>query len=181
MHIHAWIAAHMHASIVAFLILAGLTYYGVGALAEHSLKVERLPEKGLAYTTENLKTLAANRTMASKYVFPVLVPLDLLVMILLAASMALGSAFWARSMGLPPEAIWIVLLLPAAYVAADLIEDSMLVVMLTYQETINDAFVGWMKVFTVIKMGSVLGAGAQTLGFLILALGKCAWAWVRGS
>ena len=58
--------------------------------------------------------------------------------------------------------------------AVDLGEDSILALMLTYPETITDSLVSTLKGLTIVKLGCVTAAAAQTLGFLILSVGKAA-------
>lgn len=164
-----------NAWLVVFVVTAWGIFWCVGEIAERGLGVKRFPEKTLSYAVSDLENLAKNeKATAAKYVAPVLFPLDLFVMILLGGSMALASLFWARGLGLPPAWLWIALLLPVAYVAVDLAEDSLLAVALTHPDTIA-GLSGLLRTLTTIKMAAVFGALIETAGLLAWSVVKLGW------
>ncbi len=59
-----------------------------------------------------------------KYVFPILFPLDLVVMLALAGAMGAASSHWLAQ--IYPSAAWLGLVVPAVYLLSDLIEDCLL-------------------------------------------------------
>jgi hypothetical protein len=155
-----------------FVVAAWAIFWCAGEFIERGLGVKRFPEKSLSYEVRDIKDLAQNhKATAAKYVMPVLFPIDLFVMILLGGSMALASVLWARGLGLSPHWLWLVLLLPVAYVAVDLAEDTLLAVMLTLPGTI-DGLSGPVRALTAIKMATVFGAAIETAGLFAWSVGK---------
>jgi hypothetical protein len=107
---------------------------------------------------------------ARDYVFPVLFPIDLLFLVFLGATLAMISAMAAGSIGSLSGIMWLFVLVPALYVAADLAEDTLLAVMLTFPTTISETVYGIVQVLTTVKIVSVLFALAQTAILFVAAL-----------
>ena len=139
-------------------VIAHVIFKAVGILAACK-KVDRSVERSLRYSTEDLRTAAAN---GRAYIFPFLFPLDLIVMLALAGSLALAAQYW----GSP---IWVV---PACvYLAFDLAEDGLLVLMLSGHVPISDRTVPVLKVLTGIKLLTVWIAEFIALAAFAVALG----------
>jgi hypothetical protein len=128
-------------------------------------------------TPDNLKAWVADHpTSAAQYALRV-VPMDVVYLLALGAFLGLASNWLATDMQWPASVagipMWMILwLLPALYVATDLIEDSMIAMLLTFPDFIGAATVGALKAAKAIKIVSV-GAGIS----LTVALGimGCFW------
>lgn len=108
-------------AIIAALLVAGAAFQGVKTYAAKHY-VDRSVEKHLFYKVDKLSD------SSGKYVVPVLFPFDLIVMLLLAASLGWASATWGpQGLGGSPSYY---LILPLAYLAFDFAEDSLLVLLL---------------------------------------------------
>jgi hypothetical protein len=97
-------------------------FFGVGVFAESHFKgtgfASRFPERDITYSAAQLYAFASDRAeLATFYVFPILFPLDLFVMILIAGSSALASILWAKYINLPIGLVWLVVRFPAVYLA----------------------------------------------------------------
>jgi hypothetical protein len=124
--------------LACFLAVAWITFWLVRRYAKIHLEVaighqtvefpSRFPERNL-YTAAQLSDFVREHPARSRfYVRPVLFPLDVIVMVLLGASMAAASYYWTvRSLPVGWTSwAWATLIFPALYVIADLIEDIML-------------------------------------------------------
>jgi hypothetical protein len=157
-----------------FLLTAGTVYWGVGKLGErmsvHYGARELYPrflEKDTSYEIADVQNFVKNKPRAARYyVFPLLFPLDLLVLILLGGAMAYASVMSARYVGVPTYWIWLTLLLPTLYVAVDLVEDTLLALLLTDESSRTVSFVGFIKAVTTVKLGAIYSAIAQTVALL---------------
>lgn len=112
----------MHVPIVVTLLIAHAAFLMVGAYAE-SLQVVRLPEKVWGFV---LPDGFADST--GRYIMPVLFPLDLIVMVLVAGATAWAAATWGPQISGWPVVLFLVL--PLAYLAFDLVEDGLLILVL---------------------------------------------------
>ncbi|VIO67175.1 hypothetical protein [Bradyrhizobium ivorense] len=120
----------------------------------------RFPET-LSYTANQLGELVTS-DLRMKYVFPILFPLDLIVMLALAGAMGAASSHWIGR--LYPSFAWLGLLVPAVYLLSDLIEDCLLAWLLLRGDP-NEAArsVPKLKAITTIKLVSISAAIALTL------------------
>jgi hypothetical protein len=152
------------------VILAGLVviafgiFWGVGKYADRVFAkrfATRFPEKTLSYTADELGKLVAS-DLRMKYVFPILFPLDLFVMLALSLSMGAASSHWINRVH--PPAAWLGLLVPGVYLLSDLIEDCLLGWLLLRGDP-NEAArtVPMLKAITTIKFVSFAAAIALTL------------------
>jgi hypothetical protein len=164
------------AFLVVLFIAAGLlVYWGVGKLGQRMAVTYSAPElyprmfeKNTDYDLSRVQTFVSNNPKAANYyVFPLLFPLDLFVMILLGGAAAYASVMSARTLGVPLDWIWLVLVLPVFYVAFDLVEDTLLALLLTDERTHTESFIWFVKSITTVKLASVIAAGAQTAALLV--------------
>jgi hypothetical protein len=113
---------------------------------------KRFLERREPYTAETLKTwVTGNPEYAKRYAFPVLFPLDLLFMIFLGAFLGVGSVSSAESLEWLKRMAWLFAILPALYVAVDLIEDVLLARLVLSPENINESSVALAKAMTTAK------------------------------
>lgn len=144
-----------HVAIVVFLIVAAAVFIFVGNYASRH-GVDRSPEKQFLYSIPDGLTDKTKR-----YVVPVLFPLDLIVMVLLSGSLALASMTWG-SYGLGGRP-WLFLILPLAYLVFDLIEDSLLILVLTGSLQLGGVLRVVLQWFTAGKMITLVMGGIQTI------------------
>jgi hypothetical protein len=112
---------------------------------------------------------------AKAYVWPVLFPLDLIMMAFLAMFLAVGSVTFGAYVPWAADRTWLILALPIAYFAIDLAEDSWLAWLLTNPAGITYGRVGFLKTLTVAKFVSLGLAYVQC----ILLFGLALRAWSR--
>lgn len=158
-----------HQTVVT-MILAGLVVIAFGLfwwVGKYSDRIfakrfrTRFPEKTLSYTAEQLGELVTS-DLRMKYVFPILFPLDLIVMLALAGAMGAASSHWLAQTY--PSAAWLGLLVPAVYLLSDLIEDCLLAWLLLRGDPKAAArSVSTLKAITTIKLGSISAAIVVTV------------------
>ena len=158
-----------HQAVVT-IILAGLVviafglFWWVGKYSDRIFAMRfrtRFPEKTLSYTAEQLGDLVTS-DLRMKYVFPILFPLDLIVMLALAGAMGAASSHWLAQTY--PSAAWLGLLVPAVYLLSDLIEDCLLGWLLLHGDPKAAArSVSTLKAITTIKLGSISAAVVVTV------------------
>ena len=159
------------------LLVATFVLYGVSRMAAKSFGQEvaaRFLELGptsRAYTADSLaRWVEANRRDAHRYAVPVLFPVDLLFMACLAAFLAFASVALGAGTGRLAGVLWLFTLLPAAYLAVDLAEDTMLACFLLSPHRITPALVKAAHVLTTLKIAT-LGVSVAQFGILgVLAL-----------
>lgn len=174
---------HWLYSFLAFLFIAvaGIVFQAVGRYAEHRLTVKRgghvifasrFPERSLDYTTGQLRTFARkHRARAKFYRRPVLFPLDLIVMILLSASLGAATCLWLALGGLVP--FWLGAILPALYLLFDLSEGCHLARLLVDSTRIDKSTVNVLKWITRLKLFFIKASICQVvaaLGFYLLSI-----------
>jgi hypothetical protein len=162
-----------HEALVT-VILAGLVVIAFGlfwAVGKYSDRVfakrfrTRFPEKTLSYSADQLGALVQS-DLRMKYVFPILFPLDLAVMLALAGSMGAASSHWIHQ--LHPPAASLGLIVPAVYLLSDLIEDCLLGwLLLRGDPKVAARTVSILKAVTTIKLGSIFAAIALTLAAFV--------------
>ena len=156
-----------HQALVT-VILAGLVVIAFGLfwwVGRYSDRVfagsfpSRFPEKTLSYSGAQLGALVQS-SLRMKYVFPILFPLDLAVM--LALAMGAASSHWLNQ--IYPSAAWLGLVVPAVYLLSDLIEDCLLAWLLLHGDPHAAArSVSILKAITTIKLVSIFASIALTL------------------
>ncbi|WP_245284640.1 hypothetical protein [Bradyrhizobium sp. th.b2] len=158
-----------HQALVT-VILAGLVVIAFGLfwwVGSYSDRVfanrfrSRFPEKTLSYSGAQLGELVQS-DLRMKYVFPILFPLDLAVMLALAGAMGTASSYWLN-LSYPPAA-WLGLVVPAVYLLSDLIEDFLLGWLLLRGDPHGAArSASILKAITTIKLVSISASVALTL------------------
>lgn len=126
----------------------------------------RFPEKTLCYSVEKFRDLAA-ADVRKAYVVPLLFPLDLFVMMVLAGSM--GAAIWYW-LNLTSPAWTMLALIPLIYLVFDLAEDCLLAWMLQHGTAWADWVVWALKALTAVKFFSVIASMVVTAGAFLLWL-----------
>ena len=145
--------------------------------ADKEKLTSRFPEKApFSYDEGRLQTLKSNYpAVARQYVSPILFPFDLAFILIAGGSMLLASFYFTRMVGLPAHWVWLVLVLPVACVTVDLIEDSLLALMLKGTVGITAGSVLVLKALTVAKFASFTGAILATLVLTVWGL----WTFAR--
>ena len=184
--------------LACFLVFAWMTFWLVGRYAKTHLEVpigrqrvgfaSRFPERG-AYTAGQLGDFVRRHPHRSRfYILPVLFPLDVMVMILLGASMAAASYYWIlRSLPVGSSSwAWATLVFPALYVIADLIEDVILAWILSRSRTAAGGLtfqedVKRLKKATRAKMFFIFLTMGQTLLALLIyvIVTSCNWNFTK--
>ncbi|MCC8941730.1 hypothetical protein H8A99_36220 [Bradyrhizobium sp. Arg68] len=154
--------------LAALVVIAFGLFWWVGKYSERVFAKRfrsRFPEKTLSYTAGQLGELVTS-DLRMKYVFPILFPLDLIVMLALAGAMGAASSHWISQ--IYPSFAWLGLLVPAVYLLSDLIEDCLLAWLLLRGDP-NEAArsVPKLKAITTIKLVSISAAIALTLISLV--------------
>ncbi|MCC8974453.1 hypothetical protein H8B01_29325 [Bradyrhizobium sp. Cham227] len=125
----------------------------------------RFPEKTLSYTGDQLGELVQS-DLRMKYVFPILFPLDLIVMLALAGAMGAASSHWLSR--IYPSAAWLGLVVPAVYLLSDLIEDCLLAWLLLHGDPHAAArSVSILKAITTIKLVGIFASITLTLAAFV--------------
>ncbi|MGF6310538.1 hypothetical protein ABIB82_004709 [Bradyrhizobium sp. i1.8.4] len=146
------------------VVIAFGLFWWVGSYSDHVFANRfrtRFPEKTLGYTGEQLGQLVQS-DLRMKYVFPILFPLDLIVMLALAGAMGAASSHWLDQ--IYPSAAWLGLVVPAVYLLSDLIEDCLLAWLLLRGDPQAAArSVSVLKAITTIKLVSIFASIVLTL------------------
>jgi len=157
--------------LALFLLVVTVSLFIAGRLLARRVGGEvsrRFLETKTDYTNDSLRTWISKHEREAKwYAFPILVPVDLLFMVFLAALLALASVALAGQIGALREHAWLFTALPALYLAADLAEDALLVRFLFAPEAIGPAMVRCTQVLTKVKIWSVKSAALQTAALLV--------------
>ena len=127
----------------------------------------------------NLKSWVSNHPVSAAQYARRVMPMDILYLLALGSFLGLASNWLAADMQWPasfagvPIRIWL-WLLPALYIAADIVEDLMIATLMTSPRLIEPATVRALTTIKGTKIGSVGAAMLQTavLGVLALLWGK---------
>ena len=142
-----------------------------------SFKVPGSPDSEAALNEANFATWLAkpdNQASRRGYAFPVLFPLDILFLVALGSLLGMVSLLLAGQVGpLRGWPVWVWWLFPVAYLAFDLLEDVLLIALLTMPSLLNGGTFRALSAFTSGKIGTVIVAIGQ-VGLLALA-----WAVAR--
>jgi uncharacterized protein YjbI with pentapeptide repeats len=177
-------------ALALLLAVAWITFWLVGWYAKRHLEVtigqqtvefpSRFPERNL-YTAAQLGNFVREHPSKSRfYAFPVLFPLDLIVMVLLGASMAIAGYYWFDR-SLPIEWMsyaWVALIFPVLYVIADLVEDLILARILTCASNpASEGPVRLLKKATSAKFAFIFATIFQTIAALVFygIVTSCNW------
>jgi hypothetical protein len=135
--------------IVVAYIAAHAFFYGVGWYAE-SQGVSRFVERGIFYSETTFADLVTDPAR-SRYLVPVLFPLDLMVMLLLAGALA-WAGYVLGPVAFPNWPAFAFLILPLAYLAFDIAEDSFLALLLSHSVPIAPYSIPALKTLTAVKL-----------------------------
>lgn len=137
-----------------------------------SFKAPGAPDSAYVMNEANFAAWLANPDNQSSrrgYAFPVLFPLDILFLVALGSLLGMASLLLAGQVGAVREwPVWIWWLFPAAYMAFDLLEDVLLIALLTMPSLLNGGTFRALTAFTGGKIGTVAVAIGQ-VGLLALA------------
>jgi hypothetical protein len=120
--------------------------------------------------TEVLSSATLGRWLADKangpairgYVFPVLFPFDIVFLFCLGLMLGLASGALADRLGfLSNVPVWVWWILPACYMAADLVEDSVIAAIFKSLITLTEGSFRLLSTLTAIKLATVTAAIAQ--------------------
>jgi len=135
----------------------------VGRFLEHGAESRH-------YTADSLAAwVSGNERDARGYVIPVLFPIDLAFMASLAALLATASLGVASLSGRFAGIAWLFAVIPATYLAADLMEDVLLAVFLLSPARITSGVVEGAHVMTTLKIWTVGASILQIVGLAIVA------------
>lgn len=155
----------------AFILFKLVGWFAKSKLEITSLTGEvfqsRFPERSLRYSDKKLDRFVRNHpTQAQVYRSPVLFPLDFLVMVALAGSMAIAGSLWLREIGsvVPEHLPFYALISPSIYLIADLYEDALLAKLLSKSARITPARVRHLKQASLLKFVFIWASIIQTIG-----------------
>jgi hypothetical protein len=159
---------------IGALVLVTAALFGLARFVAAQCGVGgRWLETGGEYTAKDLTAwVEADAARAARYAVPVLVPVDLLFLVFLGATLAVTSVTLASAVGGLGGVTWLFVVLPALYVAVDVAEDALLVGFLTRPDTIRADLVTAVRALTWIKIWSVKLTIGQTA---LLALAAAIW------
>lgn len=150
------------------VLAAFFIFWLVGTYAEaefgKSAFGSRFPETTLCYGVDRVRDLAAS-DVRKVYIVPLLFPLDLFVMMVLAGSMGAAIWYWLH---LASPAWTMLALIPLIYLVFDLAEDCLLAWMLQHGAAWADWVVLALKTLTAIKFLSVGASMVVTVGAFLL-------------
>jgi hypothetical protein len=107
---------------------------------------------------------------AAKYVSPVLFPLDVIMMVFLAAFLAVGSVTLAPYVPWAANRTWLLVTVPILYLVFDLAEDSLLAWLLKNPDAISPGPVWLLKFLTLSKFASLFAGYGLLVAVAIAAL-----------
>ena len=151
-------------TIGLFFILSMVTgWYGpnegqIPKVADRFL--ERSTEYDRKFVSDWIKTYPRD---TGHYAFPVLFPLDLLFMIVLGGFLCVGSIVSADAIPRLQPFAWFLAILPAVYVATDLVEDALLARWLLDVNAVTDSSVRLVQIVTKMKIVTCGLAIGQTI------------------
>jgi hypothetical protein len=132
---------------------------------------ERFLERSPDYDFGKLKAWIGLYPEAAKgYAFPVLFPLDLLFMVSVAGFCAFASAALAGAFPVFPGRVLLICVVPALYLASDLIEDAILFLFLLWPEWIVPGLVTAIKLVWKAKIATFGLSIFQALGWAVVAM-----------
>lgn len=103
------------------------------------------------------------------YAFPVLFPLDILFLVALGSLLGMASLLLAAKVGaVSGWPVWVWWLFPVAYMVFDVLEDVLLIALLTAPSLLNAGTFRALTAFTSGKIGTVAVAAGQVV-LLVLA------------
>ena len=120
------------------------------------------------YTADGLRDwVSDDPVQAHRYVYPVLFPLDLLFLAVLAGLFAVASIATAQALHWDRDWVWILAVFPILYVACDFIENVVLARLLLSPAGVTDRSVAVAQALTGLKFAAVAISALQLLLLLI--------------
>jgi hypothetical protein len=141
-----------------------------GAQSYFGLERSGLSGQQAGYTADDVRRLAGDERRAAGFVIPILFPLDLMFLAAFGAFLMLCSIHFAGAAGIPRDWTWLLIVLPAIYVAADLSENVLLTRLLTDSDAVSDRAVVITQSFTRLKFATAALGSAQTLVVVAMAV-----------
>ena len=124
--------------------------------------VGRFLEKGAPYNARSLRAWIAQHPEAARgYAFPILFPLDLVLLCSLTGFAAAASMALAPERGVLAGSGWLFLVIPLTYGVTDLVEDVLLATMLVSPSSITDGRVMVTQQITRVKIATAMLSLAQ--------------------
>src|SRR5262245_29828903 len=169
MSTHTWIIV----TIVLGVVAHALFFWVIPKIAKANGVNQRYFERSLRYLplqegTDADRQHAANAELppfrefarfrsetAAKYVSPVLFPLDVIMMVFLAAFLAVGSVTLASYVPWAANLTWLLVTAPILYLAFDLAEDTLLAWLLKNPDAVSPGPVWLLKFLTFWKLASL--------------------------
>jgi hypothetical protein len=165
------------------LVIAAVTMFGwFNPRLEKSLCIKaRYFERTVFYRAEgegespdghtpfSLRQFAQSDSRAGDYVSPVLFPHDFVMMALWAAGLALLSVALGAYVPNGSGKVAVLIALPVAYFASDLLEDALLSWLLTHYQAVTSITVAVLKTLSVLKIITLGLAHLQVFWLLWLA------------
>jgi hypothetical protein len=160
--------------IILFVLTLGLTLtlklfvtpkYGTDVANRFLERLKYIPSQ-----TEVLSAITLRRWLADKandsairgYIYPVLFPIDILFLLALGLLLGFASAALAGGLGfLSNVPHWIWWVLPAAYMASDLVEDTIIAAIFKSRIALTENSFRLLSALTAIKLSTVTSAIAQ--------------------
>ena len=131
------------------------------------------------YGAEDFRKIFANTTptVRSRFVAPILFPIDFLLLACLGGCLALASSALGEPARVPPAIIPLLVVVPVLYVACDLAENCLFawLMLLPNAQAIPDGVVGFARVATI---GKLYFAGLGIAQTLLLAVAAVFY-WLR--
>jgi hypothetical protein len=144
-------------------------------VAFHAYDVAFRPGTDWTYTAQEVEGfIQTGGGRAAAVVFPILFPIDLILLISLGGFIALCSIGLAGPAGVPPQLLWTLLVAPVIYVAADFSENLLVTRMLTSGTPVDATLVSVAHACTFIKILSLWFGGSQ-LVLLGIGAGRSLW------
>jgi|SRR5580693_5608883 hypothetical protein len=159
----------LSAAVLLLVISRVQSHYGTGSPTGTDVKAN-------ATALERLMK-PENSEAAAHYVVPILFPLDLLLLASLAAFMMTGSIYFAANVGIPARWVWLVLVIPVIYMAADLSENVLLSYILSKGIGMTEPAVAIARAMTRLKWVTVELGLLQTLAIMSVGLARWFFVW----
>ena len=120
------------------------------------------------YTAEGLRNwIMRYPSQARRYAFPVLFPLDILLLIAVVGFLAVASLATARALHWTQGWLWIVVIFPLLYGLCDFIENVFLTCFMVAATTVTDTSVAIAQRVTGLKFATLVVSALQLVALLV--------------
>jgi hypothetical protein len=113
---------------------------------------------------------------AAKYVFPILFPLDFIMMAFMTAFLVVGCVTFGSYVPGALERVWLLIALPILYFLFDVAEDALLAWFLKNPSTVSFDRVNYLKLLTAGKLITLMAAHLE-----LVVLAFAAWPWSKSA